>query len=157
MENQKQVAMQHARKLIREVQKILEPLPTSPEYSKARVAGKTIDELFTATPNNWQNDCLPALQATNFTDIKQLDDCTIALTEWNNLMREAVACFEKCQQAMKLLPKNKFETLHYIQQFMSEIAKVTAKVILQLGQLTSPAGADYDSAVSDIPALLGSA
>lgn len=161
MAQQRQLAMQYASEVIRSVQIILEPLPSNPatpgEKETARLAGKAIDGLFTVMPNNnWLNNCLPALQATNFTDIKQLDDCTNALTQWNNLMREAVACFEKCQQAMQLLVKNKFETFNYIQQFIIEIAKVTSRAILRLGQLASPAGAYQDSVVDDIPALLGS-
>jgi hypothetical protein len=77
----------------------------------------------------------PALQRLVFTDIVTLDDCVIALNDWNNLLRDTYEMLQEAQRSLGLVVLTSYKAYFAIQEFMYELHKVVTRCILRIGQL----------------------
>jgi len=82
-----------------------------------------------------QNDVWPALQGLVFSDIKTLDECVIALNDWNNLLRDTHETLQEAQRTLYLVVLKQYEAYFGMQEFLNELHKVVTRCILQIGLL----------------------
>jgi hypothetical protein len=81
------------------------------------------------------NEIWPVLQCLVFTDIVTLDDCVIALNDWNNLLRDTYETLQEAQRSLGLVVLTSYKAYFAIQEFIYELHKVVTRCILRIGQL----------------------
>ena len=130
MDVNRRAVLQQAARLCRDIQDAMPP-----EGAKYHVQweknGVLVDLIDTGRNSLWLK-----LQNVVFTDINKLDDVVVVLNEWNEVFRDTIDVVRLAEQRLRLLRKNKFETIAIIHEFIIELGKVLTRCILRVGQLS---------------------
>jgi hypothetical protein len=138
-QGQRQRALERVRQLHKRLRQALSVLhETETRLNGPRLNAQRDCDIIIRRSISEEND-YTVLQSLVFTDIVTLDECVMALTEWNNLLREAYDILREAQSSLYLIVSKKYETLFAMEVYLHELHKVITRCILCLGQLSPKA------------------
>lgn len=135
------VALGQARQLRTELHQTLpELVPYDPNlhqqiYNAQRNSTNRIAEIV----QNRRGDVWPVLRNVVFTDINTLDECVMALNDWNTLLRETFETLHDAQMRLNLVVHKQFTAYFAMLEFINELHKIITRCILRVGQLSPTA------------------
>jgi hypothetical protein len=130
MDVNRHAVRQQAARLWRDIQDAMPPEGAN-YHAQWKKNGVLVDLIDAGRNSLW-----PQLQNVVFNDINKLDDAVVVLNEWNEVFRDTIDVAKQAEQRLRLLPKNKFETIAIIHEFIIELGKVLTRCILRVGQLS---------------------